>query len=270
MDTTKKVRKRKKSKRLALNNKSAKKQLHNVDMFRIADDASPFMYREAYRNLRTNLEFLSYADDKKVIEVTSSISGEGKSCISVNLAYMLSRSGRKVVLVDGDLRKPSIHKYLRCLNQKGLASVVYGKATLEENLYRDDVLGFDVLFAGAKVPNPAELLGSDKMKRLIENLREQYDYVILDTSPVGVVTDAAVLSHIVDGVVYIVKQNYASRQQVTDAYKNLLNVHANVLGVVLNQYDYENDNRYTRHEGYYNYYYNYYETDSRPQIEETL
>lgn len=258
-------------KRRKMSSKKSKDHLHDINMFQVADDASPFMYREAYRNLRTNLEFISFTDDKKVIEVTSSISGEGKSCISVNMTYMLAQAGKNVLLMDCDLRKPSIHKYLRALNQKGMAAMIYGGESLEENIYRDETLGFDVLFAGAKVPNPAEVLGSQKMRDLMDHLRTQYDYIVVDTSPVGVVTDAAVLSHIVDGIVYVVKQNFASRRQIEDAYKNLTSVSANVMGVVLNQYDFERDNKFTKREGYYNYYNNYYNNysyyDSEPENE---
>ena len=235
---------------------------HEIVMFKLANQASPFMYREAYRNLRTNLEFLCFEGQKQIIAVTSSISGEGKSCISVNLAYMLAQSGKKVILIDGDLRKPYIHKYLKILNDKGLSSVLYGLGSLDENINTHEEMGFDTLLAGSRVPNPAELLGSGRMKILLETLRSQYDYIVIDTSPVGVVTDAAVLSSIVDGVVYIVKQNYASRQQIKDAYKNLTNVNANVMGVILNHYNFENDNKFAKYEQYYNYY----ESESREEV----
>lgn len=244
--------------------------VHDIDMFHLANDDSPFMYKESYRNLRTNLEFLTLDQDKKVISVTSSISGEGKSCISINLALILSASKKKVLLIDADLRKPSVHKYLKQINQKGLSSIIYtADGNIQDNIINVPDLNFDIMLSGPKCPNPAELLGSRRMEELISILKKYYDYIVIDTSPVGVVTDAAILSKVVDGMVYVVKQNYATKPQITAAYKNLTNVNANVLGVILNQYDFERDSKSLKGEYYYNYYYSYYYYDSEnPDKEE--
>lgn len=197
-----------------------------------------FQYQEAVKSLRTNLQFVALEKECKKIVVTSSIPGEGKSTLSVNLSISLAEAGHKVLLIDCDLRKPRIHKLLNIRNAeyKGITQVLTG-ANLSDSILNIPSLGIRVMVADAIPPNPAELLGSDRMKSLVEQLEKRYDYIIFDTPPVSVVTDAAVLSTMADGVILVVRQKYATFDQVTQAKRNLQAVNAPIVGAVLSCYD---------------------------------
>ena len=225
-------------------------------MFTLADDKSPFMYFEAYKNLRTNIEFLTFDENKKIIAVTSALSGEGKTCISINLALVLAESGKKVILIDADLRKSSIHKYLGVINQKGLTSIIKGLGIEENIILNAKDMGFDVILSGPKSSKPSEILSSREMKKLLDELVENYDYIIIDTPPVGVVTDTAILNKYIDGNIFVVAQNFATKAQIKSAYRNLKHVNANMLGVVLNRYNFKKDIKYLNGDNYYYKYYN--------------
>lgn len=204
----------------------------------IFNDKSPFAFKEAYRTLRTNLNFMTFSGEVRAIAVTSSIPDEGKSSVSINLARVLTLSGHRVLLVDADLRKPSLQRYLRVRKQfgTGFSSLLSGQAKLEDVVYHYQPLEFDVIFSGPVPPNASELLGRDSTKMLIEEMKTKYDFVIFDTPPSGVVTDASVLAQKVDGVIFIVRQKLAEKDVVRRAIKALQSKDANVLGIVLNDY----------------------------------
>ena len=153
---------------------------------------------EAYRTLRTNIQFSNIDNELKCICVTSSGPSEGKTTTSCNLAETFAQSGKRVLLIDGDLRKPRVHKAFQLRGMKGLTNVLSGQAKLEEVT---QVVGsnLNVIPCGPIPPNPSELISSNRMKELIEYLKERYDLIIIDAPPVGVVTDSAILSTIVDG-----------------------------------------------------------------------
>jgi succinoglycan biosynthesis transport protein ExoP len=197
---------------------------------------------ESFRQLRTNLEFLRVAGEDvgplegaSVLAVTSSLSAEGKSTVAANLAVSLAETGAEVLLIDADLRRPAVAGVLGIEGGVGLTTVLAGHAGFDDVVQDWGTSGLQVLPAGAVPPNPAELLSSPAMRRLISDLRAAYDYVVLDTTPVLPVTDASVLSRIVDGVVVVANTQRVRRPQLVQCLGDLSQVSARVLGVVLNQ-----------------------------------
>lgn len=239
---------------------SAKKKTKKdgvVRKLQIVSKEAPFQYVEAYKTLRTNINFIAASSGCKKIIVTSSIPGEGKSNVAVNLCITLAESGKKVLLIDCDLRKPVIHRYLR-INRKsmGLTNILSGEAKASDVIVRFSDLNIDVITAGVIPPNPAELLGSARMTNLLDSVSEQYDYVIIDTPPASVVTDAAVLSTMVDGVLFVVSHAKATIESATLAKKNLEAANANIIGAVLNGFDLKSTSKDSGY--YYSYEYGYY------------
>ncbi len=236
-----------------------KRILHDENKLEIVSDKSPFAYVEAYKTLRTNMNFIFRNNKYKKLVVTSSIPGEGKSSVSINLARVLAENGTRVILIDCDMRKPMLHKYLRAqrFRTRGLSTVLSGISTLEDSVATFSDLQFDLMTAGPIPPNPTELLASEEMEHLLDLLAKQYDYVICDTPPVSVVTDAAILSQYNAGVILVVRQKYATFKQAKKAKQNLENVHADILGCVLNQYDVSENVKETKQSSYYYYNYDY-------------
>jgi receptor protein-tyrosine kinase len=187
---------------------------------------------EAFRELRTNLQFLEVDDPPRVLVVTSSLPGEGKSTTAINIALALAEAEHNVVLVDGDLRRPKLDEYLHLIGSVGFSTVLSGRASVREVLQRTRFPGLSVLTSGAIPPNPSELLGSLAAKKVLSALRADFDYVIVDSSPLLAVTDAAVLSTDADGVLVIARFAETKREQLTHAVGNLKNVAARILGAV--------------------------------------
>ncbi len=225
--------------------------------FQIISKNAPFQYQEAYKSLRTNLKFVSLNGDYKKLVITSAIPGDGKSTVAVNLAVSMAEAGTRVLLVDCDMRKPILHKYLRISKNAsaGLTGVLSGTASLQDAIVRFSDIGIHVLTVGMIPPNPAELLGGSKMKALIEEMESMYDIILFDTPPVSVVTDAAVLSQFADGAILVIRQKHATIEQAQLAKRNLETVNANIIGVVMNDYDMKSTNRESGY--YYSYYYDY-------------
>ncbi len=238
-----------------------KKNKRSARTFNIVHKSSDFKFVEAYKSLRTNLNFVSLNNNYKKLIVTGSKMGEGKTSVSINLAISLAENSSKVLLVDTDLRKPKISSYLHIDSGKkiGITSVLSGITELKDAIVRFTDLGIDVLTAGPLPPNPAEMIGSKAMEEVISRLEKAYDYIIFDTPPVSMVTDAAVLSEYCDGVILVIKQKYSAIKEINRAKQNLENVNANIIGCVLNDYMPQKDSTY----GYggnkygYGYYYAY-------------
>lgn len=234
----------------------------SLDSTPLLTNNAPFAYAEAYKTLRTNLSFASISKQYKRIIITSAIANEGKSTVAINLAFTLAESDAKVLLIDCDLRNPTLRCLLRVRSvyTDGLTSLLTNKAT-EECIFKHPKMKFDVLLAGTTPPNPVELLSSPYMKDLLERLSEKYDYIICDTPPVSIVTDAAALSRFCDGVILVVRQKASTRDQVWAAKRNLDAVQANVIGTILSCYDMSNDT--SASSPYYGGYYHYGSSDTK-------
>ncbi|MGP5415075.1 polysaccharide biosynthesis tyrosine autokinase [Brachybacterium paraconglomeratum] len=190
---------------------------------------------ESYRELRTNLQFVKLVENRRSVLVTSSLPGEGKSTATVNLAHVLAMSGARVLLVDADLRSPSVHRILGLEGDAGLTTVLIGQAQLEEVTQFAGIDGLDVITSGAIPPNPSELLGSPAMEDLLEQASNHYDVVLVDAPPLLAVTDAAVLSQAVGGVLVVAQSDRVRRAEFERALAKLETVDANVVGLVLNR-----------------------------------
>ena len=223
-----------------------KKQASNkqyTNRFHSILEEVPFGYVEAYKTLRTNLEFIASVNDTKCIMVTSAIPEESKSTTAVNLAIALANNGRSVALVECDLRKPILRKYLKMERRvdgseiKGLSSLLAGEATLGECLYRVKKYDISVIVAGKLPPNPSELLNHNRMGVLLNALKERFDFVILDAPPVTVVTDAAVVGRFADGALLVMRSKYAPTKMIQLAKQRLEDVNIKILGSVITRYD---------------------------------
>lgn len=188
---------------------------------------------EKYRNLRTSIEYSSVDKKLQTIVITSSEKDEGKSTVSANLAYILAQGAKKVLIVDCDLRKPTVHKKFQVSNEIGLTEVLVEKVTLEEAIQKQE-FGVDVLTSGMLPPNPAEIVDSKAVEALFEHFKTIYDYIIIDTPPVGIVTDGVVLAGKADGTILVVRANKTKDSSVIEGYNELKKVNANVLGTVIN------------------------------------
>ena len=198
-----------------------------------------FAASEAYRLLRTNLSFALPEENKcRVIGITSANAGEGKSTTALNLSYMLAESNKTVMLIEADMRLPTISKRLGVDPAPGLSNMLAGLNSGKE-VVRDAGLvdGLLLIPAGDIPPNPSELLGSEQMKTALEVFTQMVDYIILDLPPINEVADALVISRIVDGMVVVVRQNYTSRRSLADAIRQLEQANAKVLGFVMSDAD---------------------------------
>lgn len=188
---------------------------------------------EAFRKLRTNLQFANVDHPVHVLVVTSSVPNEGKSTTAANLAIMYADTGRRVLLIEADLRKGRVADYLGLERAVGLTDVLAGTAELDDVLQSWNTDTLTVLLAGSVPPNPSELLGSHNMVTLLDRLRAMFDVIILDTPPLLPVTDAAVAATLADGVLLVVRQGKTTRTQVATSVRALQSVDARVLGAVL-------------------------------------
>lgn len=191
-------------------------------------------YSESIRTIRTNIKYLSVDNEKKVLLVTSVSKGEGKSTTAGNLAVAFSQDEKKVLLLDCDLRKSQIHKMFELSNQIGLTDILANEIKVEEviNKYSEKV---DIITSGKKVLNPCEMLSSNKFKLLLDDLREKYDYIIIDSPPLDSVADAKNLSVNADGTIIVVKSETTKKNSLLEAKKSLDKVGGKIVGVIVNR-----------------------------------
>ena len=215
----------------------------------ISYDDPKSVISEQYRQIRTNIEYSNVDQNTKTILVTSSDKNEGKTPTVANLSVSFANLNKKVLLIDCDLRNASIHKIFKLSNIYGLTDVLAKDRSVDKCIHETKLENLHVLTAGVLPPNPAEMLSSDKMKNLIEDLKDIYDYIFIDTPPIGLVTDAGILSSFVDGVVLVVKSEAVEKKYLEDTKKKLDAVDARILGAVLNSYKSEHKDYY-----YYSYY----------------
>lgn len=221
-----------------------------IDFITHYDSRSPVS--EAYRAIRTNLQFAGAGKQLKTLVFTSAVPSEGKSTTVANLAIVMGQDDKHILLIDCDMRKPVIHRRFGLLN-RGLSNCFAEDLPLKEVIQADVFPNLDVVTSGPVPPNPVELLGSKKMKALLQEAAEAYDYVFLDMPPVLAVTDAALMSSQVDGTVLILGSGDISPDEGKQAKSLLEKVHANILGVILNKVPQHHKSGY--------YYYYYYDED---------
>ena len=204
---------------------------------------------EAYRGIRTSIEFSNLDKNLQVITVTSSMQNEGKSTVLANLAVSFANLDKKVLIMEGDLRNPSVHRMFNISNIKGLTDILLQNKVFADCVHCTDVKNLHVLTCGQIPPNPSEMLSSKKIRDFIESLREYYDYIFIDAPPIGIVTDAGIISTYTDGCIFVVGAGEADIEMAKVSKERLEKVGANILGVVLNKFESSGAS------GYYNYYY---------------
>jgi len=216
------------------------------------DDSSSII-SEQFNTIRTNIQFSSVDKKLNSILFTSSAPSEGKSTVSNNVAVSWAKQDEKVVLIDADLRRPTIHKTFNVSNRAGLSNYLLGSASLEDVIQPTMVDNLFVITSGPVPPNPSELLGGMRINSLIIELQLQFDLLILDAPPVNSVTDAQILATKVDGVILVVPQGIAEKSGVVHAKKALETVHANILGAIMNRVSRDNLGAYYggQYGGYY-------------------
>lgn len=206
---------------------------------------------EAYRVIRTGIQFAQAGKELQTIALTSCTPNEGKSTTIANLAVVLTQAGKSVLLIDCDMRNPTVHKNFNLSNKVGLSSCISMGIALSDAVQKTSIEGLYALTGGVIPPNPSELLGSEQMKNVLQRAKEQYDYVLIDTPPVMPVTDALIVGRFVDGMILVIASAEIKVEMARDVKNQLVNAGANILGVVLNKVRSE-------HHGYgYGYYYYY-------------
>ncbi len=223
----------------------------------IMDPGLKFRVEEAYKSIRTNIMLSVMKKGCKIIVVSSSVANEGKTTTTTNLAISISQADQRVLLIDGDLRKPKIHHYFSIPNAPGLTnylgSAVNSRASQKVDLFSivhpTEYPNLSVITSGSIPPNPAEILGSEPMAEFLKEVAEQYDYIIIDTPPINVVSDALPIIRESDGVVLVVRSNSSTHPELQKALDSLKFIDAKILGFVVN-YESEKKSKY----GYYSKY----------------
>lgn len=205
---------------------------------------------EAYRTIRTGIEFSNLDKDLKIICITSSKKDEGKTTVLSNLGVSFAKIDKKVLLIDADLRNPSISKMFDTSNTQGLMDILLGKRNIQDCVKKTKQENLYILTGGTIPPNPAEVLSSKKMSEFIESIKDEYDYIFIDSPPVGVVSDASIISAYSDGVIFVVGANEVDSNLAKIAKERLDSVKANIVGVILNKFKTDTNSEY------YNYSYN--------------
>jgi polysaccharide biosynthesis transport protein len=208
---------------------------------------------EAYRGLRTGILFSTPGHSPRSLLVTSSGPQEGKTITTANLAITMAQAGQKILILDCDMRKPRLHKVFPCDRARGMSNILVGEGDWRKLRVATQVPNLEIIPSGPIPPNPAELIGSDRMKRLIDELLQEYDRVLIDSPPIVAVTDSVVLSRFVQGVVLVIQVGVTTRDVINNCVRQIRDVQAHVLGAVLNNVNIGKDSYY-----YYQYYYYYY------------
>lgn len=229
-----------------------------------------FTATEQYKLLRTNLDF-TLPDDGKcpIIGVTSSMRGEGKSTTAVNLSYVLAEKGDRVLLIDGDLRIPSVAKKMDIPSSPGLTDLLMGKGAQISDFQSSLLKKWYILPAGDIPPNPSELLGSRRMESILNDLREKFDYIIIDLPPVNIVSDALSIARLISGMIVVIREEYTEKKELERCIRQLRLSNVNVLGCVMNEAK-SNSGSYGKYKKYKYYkYYRYYQSPTRSQNGDT-
>lgn len=220
--------------------KSSKLKLFNGDRTErydyIVTKEQPLSYTaESFQKIIINLDYANIDQKIKIVQFTSTLASEGKSTFVSNLAYLLGQKNKKVILLDLDLRKPKMQRVFNVPNKDGLTDYLAGKISYENLIQHSESFGFDFIVAGEKTTAVVNVLESSKMKELLAKLRENYDYVLLDTPPVIAVSDALYVARNADGVIFIVAQGVAKKSLVKEAIQTLKTNNVHIIGTVLTQ-----------------------------------
>lgn len=207
---------------------------------------------EAYRIIRTNIEFSDGSNGSRSILITSSIPNEGKSTITSNLARAFAQAGYRTLIVDMDLRKPVLHKIFGVSSDVGITSVITGKTNLNDAIKTTEEANLYVLPTGVRPINPSEFLRSNSTENLLRFLKTKFDIVIIDSPPATAVADASIISTYVDSTILVASANYTDYRCINDSISNLRNVNANIIGVILNNVNVKSSG-YAYKYGYYSY-----------------
>lgn len=224
---------------------------------------------EAFRGIRTAISYSSQKQENRVYLVTSSGPKEGKTTIAINVATVMAYSGTKTLIVDADLRRPRVHKSFDLPNTRGLTNLIIGDVAVEDVVQPTNIENLYVLPSGPIPPNPSELLGRERMLEILEDLRRRYDRVLLDTPPIGAVTDAAVLGRIVDSVILVVHAGKTRKKLIERGLEQLSQIDVDVSGVVLNNLKIGRKRYYPGYYHYYYYYSSYYGADEKPKSKDS-
>lgn len=242
---------------LKFNKKSGANSIHATDSTKLLTASSTFAVKEAYNSIRTNLLFTQQGEKCPIFVVTSPTANNGKTINSANLAINFAQMGKKTLVIDADMRNPSLHKLFSLSSRNGLSEILAG---LTDNITvtKTDIENLSVLTSGKIPPNPTELLSSPRMDKLLDFVKEHYDCVFIDTPPVNIVTDATVFSQKTTGYVIIVKTDTTNIPELKTTVSTLQGINANILGFILNDANSEKKKYYSYYRKYSrNYSYNY-------------
>ena len=242
---------------LKFNKKGGANSIHTTDSTKLLTAASTFAVKEAYNSIRTNLLFTQQGEKCPIFVVTSPTANNGKTINSANLAINFAQMGKKTLVIDADMRNPSLHKLFSLSSRNGLSEILAG---LTDNITvtKTDIENLSVLTSGKIPPNPTELLSSPRMDKLLDFVKEHYVCVFIDTPPVNIVTDATVFSQKATGYVIIVKTDTTNIPELKTTVSTLQGINANILGFILNDANSEKKKYYSYYRKYSrNYSYNY-------------
>lgn len=215
----------------------------------VIDKEPKSVIAEAFRSVRSNLQFISNDENKKIIAITSTISGEGKTFCAINLAGIIALSGKKVVIIDLDMRRPKIHIGFGVKNTCGMSTLLINRNTIEECIHHSELENLDFITSGPIPPNPAELIISGELEKVIEKLKKSYDYIMIDNPPIGLVSDAMETLKKADYPIYVFKNEYSRKNFINNIDKLILENGIKKLSIILNAVDFKDK--------YYSYGYNY-------------
>lgn len=225
-------------------------------------DTSNYFVREAFNTLRTNILFSGR--DVKVIIVTSCMAHEGKTTVSFEMSKSLAEANKKVLVIDADLRKSvTVSRYTKERGVCGLSQILSGQVALDQAIYRTQIPGLDIVFAGPYPPNPAELVGCPVFKEMLDCVRDSYDYIIIDAPPLGLVIDAAIMASVCDGAVVVINQGMIKYRVAQDVKEQLSKSGCRILGVILNQTQRKKRGVRGQSSAYYSHYGEYYSSESQ-------
>ena len=234
--------------------------MKNTEMVELILEEQSYFIREAYNTLRTNILFSG--KDVKTIVITSCTANEGKTTVCVELAKSLAESGKRVLLMDADLRKSvMVSRYTKVRGLVGLSQVLSGQIEADDAIYKTQIKNLDVIFAGPYPPNPTELVGSPAFKELLDTHRDQYDYILLDAAPLGLVIDAAVMASVCDGAVLVINSGSVKYRFAQEVKAQLQKSGCKILGVVLNKVGRKKLSGH--YDGYYKGYSEYYKPNGK-------